>query len=104
MAQKMELVINNLKFYFLYVLIILGFNNIIFASESYYKLDDFDSSYNKLNDQDLVPKENKNLHPSSIYKPKKPNRVKKEHDYSRIKIEKNPQLINRFKQSKNNKK
>lgn len=69
--------------------------NIVFA-QNYYKLDDYDAPYNKLEDAPLPPSKEKNLHPSSIYKQERPPRIEKKPDYSRKEISNNPQALSRI--------
>lgn len=66
------------------------------AAQDYYRLDDFDTSYDKLDDEPLPPNREKSLHPSSIYKQDRPPRVEKEVDYSRREIALNAQALQRL--------
>lgn len=68
----------------------------IILSNDYYKLDDFDTKYKKLNEPPLPPQIDKSLHPSSIYKYKYHQKKNKKTSYSRINIIKNKQALNRL--------
>lgn len=59
----------------------------LFGTESpYYRLDNFDSRYNLLDDPPPPPEKLKNLNPSSLYKANRPVRIKKEPNYKRVEI------------------
>lgn len=69
-------------------------------SNDYYKLDDYDASYNKLKEPKLPPSKDKELHPSSIYKYEYPQKEKKKPSYSRIEVINNEQALNRIQEIK----
>ncbi len=82
--------------YILVVVAIIVTSSHLNAKNNYYRLDNFDTKYNKLQDPPIKDTQNKKLHPSSIYKPKKPPRVEKEPDYDRQEIVNNQQALNRL--------
>ncbi|RDU65159.1 hypothetical protein [Helicobacter sp. MIT 14-3879] len=68
----------------------------IFGANSYYRLDNYDSSYKKLDDRPEPIEKKKVLHPSSIYKQSRPARVEKKPDYTRKDILPNNQALIRI--------
>lgn len=62
----------------------------------YYRLENYDTSYHKLDEEPLPPSKDKDLHPSSIYKYNRPSKAEKQPQYSRNEIPKNNQAINRY--------
>lgn len=67
-----------------------------FGRDSYYRLENYDSRYDKLKDEELPPSKDKTLHPSSIYKQERPARIEKTPDYSRIDTLSSKQVSNRL--------
>lgn len=92
MAQMMENAINKIIFF---ISIILASSS-LYARGNYYRLDDYDANYNKLQDPPLNQEPQKQLHPSSIYKQQRPAGIQKEPDYSRREIANNNQAANRL--------
>lgn len=86
-----------LTLFFLLFLTLTNLANPLFAApQDYYRLDDFDASYDKLDDPPLPPVRDKDLPPSSIYKQNRPPREDKPIDTSRIPVPPNPQALNRL--------
>ena len=99
MAQAMDNAIRSNKnqiYKKLTVIIMITLSVHLYASDHYYRLDNFDANYNKLKDPPLKIDPDKKLHPSSIYKPQRPPRVEKEPDYDRKEIVNNQQALNRL--------
>lgn len=94
MAQMMDNAIKYKIIFFIAAIILTS--NYLDARGGYYRLDDYDTSYDKLQDPPLKIDPNKQLHPSSIHKPQRPPRIEKEPDYSRRDITNNQQAINRL--------
>lgn len=82
--------------YILVVVAIIATSSHLNAKNNYYRLDNFDTKYNKLQDPPIKDTQNKKLHPSSIYKPQRPPRVEKEPDYNRKEVINNQQALNRL--------
>lgn len=91
----------NVDSWLIFVLIVLiCMASLAFGRDNYYRLDDYDSSYNKLEDEPLPPSKDKQLHPSSIYKQERPPRIEKTPDYSRRDIPSSTQVSNRLENKK----
>ena len=91
MVQMMVNAINKIIF-FIFIII----SSDVCARDQYYRLDDYDATYNKLQDPPLKDEPQKKLHPSSLYKQERPVRVEKEPDYSRREITNNTSANNRL--------
>ncbi|RAX55203.1 hypothetical protein CCY99_00455 [Helicobacter sp. 16-1353] len=88
--------ISKIKNFVFLLIALMCIADLAFARDNYYRLDDYDSSYDKLEDSPLPPSKDKELHPSSIYKQERPPRVEKTPDYSRIEIQNSTQTSNRL--------
>lgn len=93
MVQIMDNVIKHKIIFFIFIIFASSNLN---ANSSYYRLDDYDTNYDKLQDPPLKQEPHKKLHPSSIYKQQRPTKLQQEYDYSRREIAQNSQANNRL--------
>lgn len=100
MAQIIIIVMykNTLKInkYFVKICILCITLSSAIYGDVYYKLDDYDMRYKKLDEPPLPPQIDKSLHPSSIHKYKYRKKKNKKPSYSRIEIINNKQALNRI--------
>ena len=99
MAQMMD---NAIKYKTIFFILIVFASSNLYARGNYYRLDNYDANYDKLQDPPLKKEPQKQLHPSSIYKQERPIRIEKESDYSRREIANNNQANNRLGSNKIN--